>query len=142
MPIFAHPAADGTGSLAKRLSRFALALFYGAAGVLHLYAPERFLPIMPDIVPYPIAVILITGFCELAGAFGLLVPRLRRFAGLMLALYALCVFPANIKHAIDGIVLPGLPSGWLYHGPRLAAQPLLIFWTLWMTSWLRNARSS
>jgi uncharacterized membrane protein len=122
--------------IARGASRWLLAVFYGAAGILHLYAPARFLPLMPEILPYPTIVILGTGLCEVAGAIGLLLPRWRRLAGLMLALYALCVFPANIKHALEGIVVPGLPTSWWYHGPRLAAQPLLILWTLWMTGWL------
>jgi uncharacterized membrane protein len=56
----------------------------------------------------------------------------------MLALYAVCVFPANIKHALDGIAVPGLPSSWLYHGPRLAFQPVLVWMALYAggaTSW-------
>ncbi len=48
----------------------------------------------------------------------------------MLALYAVCVFPANIKHAIDDLSSgSGLPI-W-YHAPRLLLQPLIIWWALW-----------
>jgi hypothetical protein len=46
--------------------------------------------------------------------------------GVMLALYAVCVFPANIKHAIDSVQLPQLPTSWWYHAPRLALQPVLV----------------
>ena len=52
----------------------------------------------------------------------------------MLALYALCVWPANIKHAIEGIHLPPIPGSWWYHGPRLAIQPVLIWWALFCAS--------
>ena len=81
-------------------------------------------------MPFPREVILITGLCELAGAIALLTTRLRALAGIMLALYALCVWPANIKHALDHIVLPPIPDTWWYHGPRLAFQPVLIWWAL------------
>ena len=37
---------------------------------------------------------------------------------------------ANIKHALDHIVLPRIPDTWWYHGPRLAFQPMLIWWAL------------
>lgn len=94
-------------------------------------------PIVPDWVPRPRDVVLLTGVCELAGAVGLLVPRLRRFAGVMLALYAACVWPANVKHALEGIEIAGLPSGWWYHGPRLALQPVLIWSALWGTGVIR-----
>jgi uncharacterized membrane protein len=49
----------------------------------------------------------------------------------MLALYAACVFPANVKHALDGVAVAGLPTGWWYHGPRWALQPVLIWAALW-----------
>jgi uncharacterized membrane protein len=48
----------------------------------------------------------------------------------MLALYAVCVFPANIKHAFEGIDLPPVPDTWWYHGPRLLMQPVLVWWAL------------
>ena len=117
--------------LIRCVMRLLLAAFYVAAGVVHFAAPDAFLPIMPDWVPAPRAVVLATGLCEIAGALALLTPRLRRAAGILLALYAICVFPANIKHAFDGVVVPGLPSSWWYHGPRLAMQPVLVWWALY-----------
>jgi len=72
-------------------------LFYGAAAYIHLSMPMTFMPVMPDWVPEPYRVIQFTGLCEAAGAVGLLIPRLRWLAGLMLALYAVCVFPVNIN---------------------------------------------
>ncbi len=104
-----------------------LVIFYCCAGLLHLYAPEPFLLITPQWVPFPRQVVEATGGCEIAGAIGLLFPRLRRISGIMLALYAVCVFPANIMHAIQDIAVPGLPQSWWYHGPRLAFQPVLVW---------------
>ena len=108
-----------------------MALFYAVAGVVHLTAPDGFLPIVPAWVPEPRFVVLATGVCELFGAMGLLTTRFRRAAGVGLALYAVCVFPANIKHAFEGVTVAGLPSSWWYHAPRLAAQPLLVWWALY-----------
>ena len=96
-------------------------------GIVHLAAPDAFLPIVPNWVPAPRAVVLLTGACEIAGCIGLLVPRLRRRAATMLALYAVCVFPANVKHALEGIHVPPIPDSWWYHGPRLAAQPVIMW---------------
>ncbi|MFA6966936.1 DoxX family protein [Bosea sp. (in: a-proteobacteria)] len=112
--------------------RWLMAAFYLGAGLLHLRAPDAFLPIVPAWVPEPRLVVIATGVAEVLGAIGLFVPQLRRAAGIGLALYALCVFPANIKHAIEGITLAGLPSTWWYHAPRLALQPVLIWWALYV----------
>lgn len=115
----------------RRLARWVLALVFGAAGVMHLIAPAPFLAITPDWVPWPERVIQLSGLCEIAGAFGLFVPRLRKAAGVGLALYAVCVFPANVRHAMEGIAIGGTTLGWGYHGPRLLLQPVIVWWALW-----------
>ena len=112
--------------------RWLMVAFYFVAGVYHLRNPDAFLPIVPDWVPLPRETVLLTGVCELAGAIGLMTTRLRYAAGIGLALYALCVWPANIKHAVDGVVLGGVKLGWGYHAPRLALQPVLIWWALYV----------
>jgi uncharacterized membrane protein len=116
---------------ARRIARWLLALAYLAAGILHLRSPGGFVAITPDWVPWPERVVALTGLAEIAGAAGLMIPRLRMAAGLGLALYALCVWPANINHAVNDIAIGGAHLGWWYHGPRLAAQPLIIWWALW-----------
>ena len=114
----------------RTLMRALMAIFYVVAGVIHLKSPGAFLPIVPDWVPFPRETVLFTGMCELAGAVGLFVPRLRWWAGVMLAAYAVAVFPANIKHAMEGIVLGGSHLGLGYHVPRLMMQPVLVWWAL------------
>lgn len=101
------------------------------AGVAHLARPAGFLAITPHWVPAPEIVVALTGIAELAGAIGLLVPPLRRAAGIGLALYALCVWPANFNHAFNDIALGGAHLSWWYHGPRLVLQPVIIWWALW-----------
>ena len=122
----------------RAILRTLIAVFYGAAGALHLYAPEAYLPIMPSWVPAPYGVVIATGLCEIAGAAALLAPGLRRAAGILLALYAVCVFPANIKHAFEGIELAWISSSWFYHGPRLVLQPAIAWLALYasgVTDW-------
>lgn len=116
---------------ARRIARVLLAAAYAFAGVAHLRAPGGFMAITPHWVPEPATVILLTGLAEIAGAAGLMMPPLRRAAGVGLALYALCVWPANINHALNDIPLGGVHLGWWYHGPRLALQPVIIWWALW-----------
>ncbi len=115
----------------RRALRFILALAFAAAGVMHLMVPDSFVRITPDWVPFPRSVILVTGVLEIIGACALLTRRYRAAAGTALALYALCVWPANIKQAFEGIVVPPLPDSWWYHGPRLAFQPVIIWAALY-----------
>lgn len=116
--------------------RWLLAVFYAFAGYRHLADPAPFLAITPDWVPAQDAVIALTGVAELLGAAALLQPwsaSLRRAGGWGLALYAACVFPANINHfALD---MARADGGWGvgYHIPRMFAQPLLIWLALWVS---------
>ncbi|MCE4224859.1 DoxX family protein [Methylobacterium sp. C25] len=115
----------------RRWMRWAMIVVYGAIGLVHLVSTDAFLPIMPDWVPQPRLVVVATGLCELAGAVALMTNRLRRLAGFLFALYAVCVFPANLKHAFDHISVPPIPDSWWYHAPRLALQPVMVWWALY-----------
>ena len=111
----------------RLIARLVLVTIYAVIGALHLAGPAKFLAIMPPVVPHPQAVIVFTGLCEVAGAIGLLIPRTRRLAGTMLAIYAVCVWPANIYQAFWHIPAPPLPDSLWFHGPRLAFQPVLVW---------------
>lgn len=134
MPISGHICGSDVMTVSKMPDRWilraVLALIYAYVGLRHLHAPEFFLPIVPNWVPEPRLVVLLTGACEIAGAIGLMTGRFRYFAGIMLALYAVCVYPANIKHALESVAIGGSKLGWGYHGPRLAFQPVFIWWAL------------
>lgn len=118
-----------------------MALFYGVAGILHLLVPMPFVAIVPHAVPAADAIVAFTGIAEICGAIGLVQsrwPRLRRMAGYGLALYALCVWPANVQHMLMDMERPDSGLGLIYHIPRLAAQPIVIWLALWtggITRW-------
>lgn len=125
----------------RSVVRGILAVLYFAAGVIHLAKPAPFLTITPAWVPLPEQVVFWTGVAEILGAVGLLQPvslPLRRAAAIGLALYAVCVFPANINHFIIDMVRPDSGLGLGYHVPRMFAQPLLVWLALWcggVTNW-------
>ncbi len=119
--------------------RWLLAALYAFAGYAHVASPATFLAIMPPLVPWPEAVVLWTGIAELLGAAALAQPfwpQLRRAGAIGLALYALCVWPANINHMVLDMASPdGGPDGRMglgYHIPRMFAQPLIIWLALWV----------
>jgi uncharacterized membrane protein len=85
----------------------------------------------PAWVPRPRAMVSFTGVCEIAGAIGILVPELRRVAGIALILLFMALLPANIHAARAGLTLRGKPvtSLWL----RIPMQLLFIVLTWWST---------
>ena len=122
--------ATDPSTVARLTMRCVLAAFFAAAGAAHLVAPETLAAITPSWVPFPTQVIFLTGLFEIAAAAGVLTKPLRQPAGVALAVYALCVRPANFKHAFEGIDVPSIPSSWWYHGPRLTLQPVTMWWAL------------
>jgi len=123
----------------KAAARWLLALGYIAAGILHFVFPGALIAITPKWVPQPALVIAATGVAEAAGALALVQPwsaELRRAGGIGLALYALyalCVFPANINHMLIDMARAHPQLGWEYHVPRMLLQPLLIWLALWVS---------
>lgn len=132
--------ADGPARM--RLALAAALVFFGTD---HLLTPERYLPMVEGLVPWPAFIVALTGVCEIAGGLGLLVPRLRRLAGIMLAIYFVAVFPANIRNALQGLSVAGLPDAQWYYWLRLAFQPVAIWWALicaGVIRWPLNSTSS
>jgi uncharacterized membrane protein len=96
--------------------------------------PDPFVRVTPGWVPEPITVVYATGLAELLGGAGLLQScsrKIRKAAGVGLALYALCVWPANFQHLALDLARPDGGLGLGYHIPRLLAQPLIVWWALW-----------
>jgi uncharacterized membrane protein len=138
--VAAEPRFPPRPSLAAAILRGFLCAFYALAGVIHLAVPQPFIAIVPPWVPEPNFVVAATGVAELFGAAGVAQgrsPRLRRAAAWGLALYALCVWPANFHHMTIDLARPDHGLGLAYHIPRLAAQPLLIWLALWTGELLR-----
>lgn len=120
---------------------YLLAIFYAYAGYRHIVAPGPFLQITPDFVPLPDWVVWLTGIAEIAGAIALAQPwshKLRQAGGIGLALYALCVWPANVNHMAMDMESADGGFGLAYHVPRMIAQPVIIWLALWcgqVTDW-------
>lgn len=123
-----------------------LGIGYIAAGMMHFIFPQALVGIMPRWVPQPGLVVALTGVAEAASGLALLQPwsaPLRRAGGIGLALYALCVFPANINHMLIDMAGAHPQLGWGYHVPRLLLQPLLIWLAVWVSRApaVRNAQA-
>lgn len=116
---------------AKPILRLLLAINMIGIGVLHFVSPEPFIKIVPAWLPAARALVLVSGFFEIAGGVGLLVPKLRRAASYGLVALYLAVFPANINMAVNHISLGDTPMPTWAFWARLPFQVLFIAWALW-----------
>ncbi len=100
------------------------------AGVAHFRNPTPFVRIVPDGLPAHRALVFVSGFFEILGGVGLLMPRTRRWASWGLIALYIAVFPANVNMAVKGIPLGGIDAPWLLW-LRLPLQGVLIAWAWW-----------
>lgn len=113
-------------------ARIAFAIAYIFIGIVHLVTPEKLTYMVPDFLPYPQALVYISGMMEIVWAILLLIPKYQPWAGWGIIALLLAVFPANINVAINQLPAPGgLPAEPWYVWSRLAFQPIYIAWVWW-----------
>jgi uncharacterized membrane protein len=119
----------------KELFRVILAVSIIMLGITHFAVPEPYVKIMPPQLPYPLELVYLSGFYEILGGIGLLVPPVSQAAAWGLVLLFIAVFPANINMAVNHIKIETIPysdSSW-FHAIRLPLQAVLIAWAWWYT---------
>src|SRR5918998_3860500 len=80
----------------------ALAIMFLFTSTAHFSGMKHDLAaMMPGPLPDGLWIIYLTGLFEIAGAVGLLVPRTRRLAGVLLVLLLVALFPANVNAIIN-----------------------------------------
>jgi uncharacterized membrane protein len=117
--------------VARTIGRWLLAALLAVAGVGHLVATESFLAQVPPFLPFPVAVVIVSGIVELVAAVALVTVR-RTAVGWLVAAWFVLVFPGNVSQAVTGQAAFGLDSDAARWG-RLAVQPVLLVWALWAT---------
>ncbi len=129
--VHVPPVGRWLGLLTRRdRMRGAAGLAFIVASLPHFVTPERYLPMMPAALPWPIPLIYLSGLAELAGGVGLLLPRYKVAAAWGLVVLLVAIFPANINAALTGGQAAGLPTSPWYLWLRLPFQVVFIWWVL------------
>jgi len=116
----------------KVLSLILLSGFFSFVGFMHFRKPALFLKVVPPWVPFAMPAVLVSGFFEILGGVGLLVPKARRSAGIGLVALLWAVFPANIYMALERDKFAYIPQWVLWL--RLPLQFVLMAWVKWCSS--------
>lgn len=112
---------------ARTTLRWLLGLGFVAAGFNHFIAPRLYLAIMPPTLPWPLALVYVSGVAEIVGGIGVLIPVTRKLAGWGLIALLIAVFPANLHAAFHGA---GSIPPWILWA-RLPFQLVFIAWVYW-----------
>ncbi len=121
----------------RGLSRWRIAgicfvfVWFFIGGIAHFLFTEIEMRIVPPYIPWPRAVVLLSGVFELLGALGLLWHRTRRAAGTGLFLLTLAVTPCHI-YMLQRPELFGVPYWMLVL--RLPVQAALLALIAWSTA--------
>ena len=126
-----HSILQLPNGLWKKIVLLSLAIFFIYTGIDHFINADFYLSIMPPSLPFHKQAVYISGFFEVAGGLGVLVPRFRKIAGWGLLALLICVYPANIYMAITPEAFPNIPLSLLYF--RLALQFLFFYWAYTLT---------
>lgn len=115
----------------RRTALVLAALFYVGAGILHFTKPQFYLRIVPPYIPWPAAMVQISGAAELLGGLGLLIPATRRAAAWGLVALLIAVFPANLYMAMDPAGAGASALSPLVLWGRLPLQAVFVWWVIW-----------
>lgn len=112
-------------------------VWFFVGGILHFAATDIEASIVPSYFPWPVAAVLISGVFELLGAIGILLPSMRKAAGIGLFLLTLAVTPAHV-HMLQHPERFNVPlwALWL----RLPIQVALLWLIKWSTWRARRHR--
>ncbi|PSB21297.1 hypothetical protein C7B65_05045 [Phormidesmis priestleyi ULC007] len=117
----------------KEILRVVLSVSIIFVGITHFVVPIPFVRIVPPQLPNPLALVYISGFFEILGGIGLLIPAVSVAAAWGLITLFVAVFPANINMAVNQIAIEGVPDQPILYWVRLPFQAVLIAWAWWYT---------
>ncbi len=110
-----------------------MAVFIIFTGLAHFKFQRGMAMMIPDFIPGKLFWVYFTGVIEIAAGIGLLIPSIRELTAVLLLVFYVLVFVANIQSSKKNINIfkadftgPGM--GYLYK-ERIPMQVILIAWT-------------
>lgn len=116
--------------MVKKISFYALVVFYLFAGTNHFIDPEFYYPLIPPYLPLPETINVISGVIEIAFGLLLLTPRFRNYAIYGIILMLIAFIPSHVYFIQLGSCIPeGLcVPEWIGWGRLIIIHPILIYW--------------
>jgi len=131
-PLFPMRKAPHNGHHRKEILRGVLAVSIIIVGITHFLRPEQYARIVPPPFP-PLASVYVSGFFEILGGIGLVIPFVSVAAAWGLISLFIAVFPANIYMTLHNIKIEGIPHNQALYWARLPVQAVFIAWAYWYT---------
>jgi uncharacterized membrane protein len=118
-------------AIIKIIVRVLFAAFFIVAGVSHFTNEAFFTAIVPPYLPWPVALVYISGVAEIVLGVLLLIPATSILAGWGMIALLIAVFPANIHMAVNHDLFPTVSRTALLI--RLLLQGVMVALAYWFT---------
>ncbi|MDB4656797.1 hypothetical protein OAT52_00820 [bacterium] len=124
--------------LLQNILSITLGIFFINVGIAHFQDPKWFEPIVPAILGYPTFWVLVTGGMEIGLGLGLIIPKTRKYSSLLMALFLVAIYSANLNMWINDVPLEGKTFATIWHILRLIGQFIMIVIALWVGGWIKQ----
>ncbi|MGN7809791.1 hypothetical protein [Flavobacterium johnsoniae] len=114
----------------SQAGRIAMSVMLVFTAISH-FVFAKGMTMMVSFLPFPMAIVYITGIIEFIAALGLLIPKMRLLTGWLLILFFIVLLPANIYASYHNINLQSADytgKGISYLWFRIPLQLLFIAW--------------
>ena len=118
----------------QQVLRIGLVVFYLFAGAYHFIRPDFYYGLIPDYLPFPKTINLLSGFLESLLALLMLFTYTRKIASLGIIFLLIAFIPSHIYFISIGSCVEGslcIPP-WISWLRLLIIHPLLILWAWWV----------
>ncbi len=112
-------------------ARIAMATMLAITGIAHFFYTKGMTMMLPEGIPYRVAIIYATGIIEIAAAIGMFIPKYQKLTGWLLIVFFVLILPSNIYSAIQHVNMEaatydGPGAGYLWF--RIPLQLFFIGW--------------
>ncbi|ALR30634.1 hypothetical protein ATE47_08890 [Chryseobacterium sp. IHB B 17019] len=132
LTLFATKLFQGSWNLLFS-GNLGMAVFIIFTGLSHFKFQKGMAMMIPDFIPFKMFWVYFTGLVEIAAGIGLMIPSIRETTAILLIIFYVLVFVANINSSKQNINIfkadytgPGM--NYLYK-QRIPMQIILIAWT-------------
>ena len=112
------------------LSKYSCFLFYLSAGVTHFLNPDFYISLIPNYLPYPFEIVILSGLLEMIFSLLILSPKYLKIGAWGIITLLILFIPSHIYFIQIGSCVPnGLClDPWIGWFRLIIIHPLLIFW--------------
>jgi len=110
-----------------------LFLVFFSTGLGHFLETDFYMKMMPPYIPFHVAIVLVTGFCEFLMAIFIIIPETKKFAAKAMVIFLLSYLPAVFHIMTNMAAFPEVSRQLMLF--TLPAHFLMIIMSWYLSGW-------